>query len=309
MKVIIAGGSGLIGRALTESLAGDGHRVVILSRSPHKVADLPEGAQAVAWDGRTVQTWAERLEGADAIVNLAGASLKGDGFIPSRWTERRKQLIRDSRLNAGTALVEAVKAAARKPRLFIQSSAIGYYGPRDDSELSEDSPAGDDFLAQLCMDWENSTRPVEEIGLRRIIIRTGLPLTLKGGAFLLLVLPFKFFVGNTFGSGRQYYSWIHFDDYIAALRFLLESADASGIYNITAPNPVTNRQFARTLGRVMRRPSFFPLPAFALKLALGEVSTVVLDGQRVLPQRLQAEGFSFRYPELESAFEDLLKHE
>lgn len=307
MKVIVAGGSGLIGRALSETLAADGHSVFILSRSPEKVLHLPTGAQALAWDGRTVQAWAQHLESADAIVNLAGASLKGDGFLPSRWTKRRKQLIRESRLNAGSILVKAIQAASQKPRLFIQSSAIGYYGPRDDTKLNEESPAADDFLARICIEWEDSTKAVEELGLRRIIVRTGLPLTPKGGAFPLLALPFKLFLGNTFGNGRQYYSWIHFDDYIAALRFLLESETASGAYNLTAPQPVRNREFAQTLGRVMRRPSFFPLPAFALKLALGEVSTVVLDGQRVLPHRLEADGFTFHYPELELALEDLLK--
>jgi len=307
MKVIIAGGTGLIGRALTESLARDGHSIIILSRSPENIIDLPKGAKVVAWDGRTVEAWAEQLENADAIVNLAGASLSGEGFLPSRWTKHRKQVIRESRLNAGSTLVAALHNSSRKPGLLIQSSAIGYYGPQDDKEISEDSPAADDFLASICVDWEESTRAVEDLGLRRVVIRTGLPLTTKGGAFPLLVLPFKLFLGNTFGDGRQYYSWIHFDDYIAALRFLLESSEASGVYNLTAPNPVSNRIFAQTLGRVMRRPSFFPLPAFALKLALGEVSTVVLDGQRVLPKHLLAEGFSFDFPDLQLAFEDLLK--
>jgi len=307
MKTVIAGGSGLIGRALAENSARDGHQVIILSRHPENVIDLPKEVVTVAWDGRTVGDWATHLEDADAIVNLAGASLSGEGFLPSRWTMPRKQQIRDSRINAGLALVNALKSISRKPRLLLQSSAIGIYGPQDDTELSEDSLAADDFLASICLDWEESTKAVEELGLRRIVIRTGLPLTTKGGAFPLLMLPFKLFLGNTFGDGRQYYSWIHFHDYIAALRFLLKSPGASGVYNLTAPNPVSNRQFAQTLGRVMRRPSFFPLPAFALKLALGEVSTVVLDGQRVLPQRLLADGFSFAFPELQLALEDLLK--
>jgi len=306
MRVIITGGSGLVGRALTESLAKDGHEVIILTRNPQKVKDLPAGARAVAWDGRTAGGWGELAEGTDAIVNLAGASIKGEGFLPSRWTRKRKELIRQSRLNVGKAVVEAVRAAKKKPKVLLQASAVGYYGPQGDEPLGEDEPAGKDFLATVCVDWEASTAEVEKMGVRRVVLRTGLPLTLKGGAFPLLVLPFRLFAGNWFGSGRQYYPWIHFEDYIAALRFLLENPKAQGAYNLSAPNPFTNREFALTLGKVMRRPVLLPVPRFALQVALGEVATVVVDGQRMLPTKLQKEGFKFSYPELEPALRDLL---
>lgn len=306
MRVVISGGSGLIGRALTQDLTQDGHQVIVLSRAPDKVQSLPDGAKAVGWDARTGAGWAAHADGADAIVNLAGASIKGEGFLPSRWTNKRKQLIRQSRLDAGAAVADAVRQAKIKPKLVIQSSAVGYYGPRQDQPLDESSPAGNDFLAKVCVDWEASTAAVEAMGVRRAVVRTGLPLTAKGGAFPLLKLPFQFFAGNTFGDGAQYYSWVHFGDYIRALRFLVDKGNAQGVYNLTAPNPLTNRQFAQTLGRVMRRPVWLPAPAFALKLALGEVSTVVLDGQRALPRHLQDDGFAFNYPELEPALRDLL---
>jgi uncharacterized protein (TIGR01777 family) len=308
MKIIIAGGSGLIGRALTESLAADGHRVLILGRNPAKVKNLPTGAKALHWDGRTLGPWAEELESTDAVVNLAGASIMGEGLVPNLWTKSRKNLIVQSRLNAGTALLNALKATTNKPSVLIQSSAIGYYGPRDETKLDEQSKPAKDFLAQTCVAWEASTKEVEQLGMRHVIIRTGLFFSPNGGVFPLLALPFKLFVGNSFGDGRQYYSWIYVVDHIAALRHLLENKLASGPYNLTAPNPVTNKELARTLGKVLRRPSFFVLPAFLMKLILGELSTAILDGQRVIPKRLQTDGFSFAHPTLESALHDLLNN-
>src|SRR3990170_387251 len=293
MRVIIAGGSGLIGRALTENLTKDGHEVLILSRDPSKVRELPAGARALAWDAKTAGGWGAQADGADAIVNLAGESLKGRGFLPSRWTKRRKQAIRQSRLDAGAAVVAAIRQAKRKPKALVQASAVGYYGPHGSEPLDELAAPGRDFLAGVCVDWEASTAEVELLGVRRAIARTGLPLTMRGGAFPLLVLPFRMFGGNTFGSGRQFYPWIHFDDAIAALRLLIENPEASGPYNISAPNPVSNRDFARTLGRVLHRPAWVPVPRFALQLALGEVSTVVMDGQRALPKKLVEDGFAF----------------
>ncbi|MEX1246852.1 MAG: TIGR01777 family oxidoreductase [Anaerolineales bacterium] len=306
MRVLITGGSGLLGRALTASLAQDGHEIIVLSRNPGKVTDLSHGARALAWDAKTAAGWGHLADGADAVVNLAGESIKGNGFLPSRWTQRRKQAIRQSRLDAGAAVMEAIRAAGRKPRVLLQASAVGYYGPRGDEPLEEVSPPGSDFLASVCVAWEASTAEAESLGVRRAVLRTGLPLTLKGGAFPLLVLPFRLFAGNTFGSGRQYYPWIHFGDYIAALRYLLETPKAQGAFNLAAPNPVPNREFARTLGRVMHRPVWAPLPRFALQLALGEASTVVMDGQRAVPRNLNELGFKFKFAQLEPALQDLL---
>ncbi|HRN49854.1 MAG TPA: TIGR01777 family oxidoreductase [Anaerolineales bacterium] len=307
MNVLITGGSGLIGRRLAASLATEGHQVTILSRNPERISGLPAGVQAAAWDGRGAAGWQAHADAADAIVNLAGASIKGEGFLPSRWTPKRKQLILESRVQAGQAVMEALRAAPAKPRTLLQASAVGYYGPHGSEPVAEDAPAGADFLAGVCQQWEASTQEAESLGVRRVVLRTGLPLTLEGGAFPLLVLPFRLFAGGWFGNGQQYYPWIHIEDYIAALHFLLTTERTKGIFNISAPYPQPNREFAATLGRVMRRPSWLPAPRFALELALGEVSTVVLDGQRAVPMRLLQSGFNFTYPELGPALQDLLE--
>ncbi|MCW5875736.1 MAG: TIGR01777 family oxidoreductase [Anaerolineales bacterium] len=306
MRVLITGGSGLLGRALAQDLSA-GYEVVILSRNPDKVKDLPAGVQAVAWDGHSAAGWGSLADGAQAIVNLAGESIKGDGFLPSRWTTGRKQRIRQSRLNVGAAVAEALREAKHKPKVLLQASAVGYYGPRGDEPVTESDPPGNDFLARVCTAWEASTAEVDGMGVRRAVLRTGLPLTMQGGAMPLLVLPFRLFAGNIFSSGRQYYPWIHIRDYIAALRFLIEDGRAQGVFNVTAPHPVSNRDFARTLGRVMRRPVWLPAPASAVRLAMGEVSTVVLDGQNAVPQGLMERGFQFQFPELQPALENLLQ--
>jgi hypothetical protein len=307
MRIIIAGGTGLIGRGLGENLAKDGHEVVILSRSPEKVTGLAHGVATVAWDGLSATGWGKLADGTDVVVNFAGENLKGNGLLPRRWTKARKNLIRQSRLDAGRAVTEAIRLAGKKPKLLVQASAVGYYGPHGDDIVSEQTPPGADFLANLCKDWENSTADVEQLGVRRVVLRTGLPLTLKGGAFSSLILPFRFFAGNTFGSGDQYYPWIHFEDCVAAIRFLIDDPESSGAFNLSAPNPVTNREFAHTLGRVMHRPAFFPIPRFAVELPFGEVATVVMDGQRAIPAKLQKAGFEFHFTDLEPALKEIIQ--
>ncbi|MDA1330035.1 MAG: TIGR01777 family oxidoreductase [Chloroflexi bacterium] len=255
----------------------------------------------MGWDARSAQGWGKLAEGAKAIVNLAGASLKGEGFLPSRWTAKRNRVIRESRVNAGAAVVEAVRAAKRKPEVVVQASAVGYYGARDAVRLDENAQPGDDFPAQVCVEWEQSSQAVEALDVRRCVVRTGLPLTKAGGAFPLLQLPFVLYSGNWFGDGQQFFSWIHYVDEIRALRFLIDTPKTSGAYNLTAPDPVSNREFARSLGNVMRRPVWMPAPGFVMKLALGEVSTVVLDGQRAEPVALLKAGFRFKYPKLDEA--------
>jgi uncharacterized protein (TIGR01777 family) len=306
MRIIIAGGTGFIGSALARSFAADGHEVIVLSRNPQSARGLPTGVRVVAWDAKTANGWGELADGADAIINLAGESLKGNGLLPSRWSKKRKHAIFQSRVDAGTAVVQAIQATRRKPAMLLQSSAVGYYGPCGDEIVTEQAPAGRDFLSDVCTAWEASTADVEAMGVRRAVARVGLPLANDGGAFPLLKLPFQFFAGNVFGSGRQYYPWIHFDDTIAALRLLVESPEAKGAFNISAPHPETNRDFARTLGRVMRRPVWLPAPRFAVQAALGELATVVLDGQRAVPTALEKLGVKFRHPHLEGALNDLL---
>ncbi len=301
MRVIITGGSGLIGRALTANLTNDGHEVIVLSRQPETGADLPTGAKATRWDGRSAAGWGHLADGAKAIINLAG-----ENIASGRWTPERKRAIRNSRTNAGQAVVEAVEAAANKPSVVIQASAVGYYGPRNGQEVTEDTPAGDDFLAQICAEWEASTVPVEAKGVRRAIIRTGVVLSPDGGALPRMLLPFKLFAGGPLGSGRQWFPWIHLADEVAAIRYLIDHQTARGPFNLTAPTPLTNAEFGRVLGRVLGRPAVMPTPGFALRLAFGEMATVLLDGQQAVPRRLQELGFTFRFPEAEAALRNLL---
>ncbi len=299
MRVLITGGTGFLGRALAQRLVEAGYEVFVLSRRPER-APLPPGVRATRWDGRSSTGWGSLADGAIALINLAGES------IGQRWTEAAKRRIRESRLNAGRAVVEAVAAARAKPQVLLQASAVGYYGPRGEERLAEEDPPGSDFLARLAVDWEASTQPVEAMGVRRVILRTGLVLERDGGALARLLLPFRLFVGGPLGDGRQGWSWIHRADWVEAVRFLMERPDAQGPYNLTAPQPVSNAEFSRTLGRVLGRPAWLPVPAFALRLVFGEGADFLLTGQFVLPRRLLEAGFTFRYPDLESALRAIL---
>ncbi|GIV77382.1 MAG: epimerase [Litorilinea sp.] len=301
MRILITGGSGLIGRALCQALIAEDHQVIVLSRQPGRVSHMPQGVQVVQWDAQSGAGWSSFLEGADAVINLAGESIAA-----GRWTAERKARIRRSRIQAGQAVVDALRQVQKRPQVLLQASAVGYYGPRGDEIVTEDTPPGRDFLAQVCVDWEQSTAPAEELGVRRVILRTGIVLSNDGGAFPRIVLPFRFFAGGPLGSGRQWWPWIHMDDQVGAMRFLLTHPDARGPFNLSAPEPVTNREFARQLGQVMGRPALLPTPAFALKLALGEMSTILLDGQRAVPHRLQEAGYQFRFPTLQPALAQLV---
>ncbi len=302
MYVLIAGGSGLIGRALAANLSQGRHRVIILSRDPARVTGFPDGVMVTRWDGRSTMGWEALADGTDAIVNLAGESI-GSG----RWTESRKIRIRESRLNAGKAIVEAVRAASHKPRVVVQASGVGYYGQTGDNEVTEASPAGTDYLAKLAIDWEASTEPVEALGIRRVVIRTGVLLSRRGGVLPRMMLPFRLFVGGPLGSGRQWIPWIHISDEVAAIGFLIENEAARGPYNLAAPVPVRNADFARELGKALRRPSSVTTPALALRALFGEMSTVILDGQRAVPDRLLKAKFEFNYADLSSALDDLIR--
>ena len=302
MRVAVTGGSGLIGRALSASLARDHHEAIILSRHPEQVVGLPAVVRAERWNPHIAEECRHLVEEADAVVNLAG-----ENIAARRWTVDRKKQIRDSRLNAGRAMLQALESATRRPRVVIQASAVGYYGLCGDEELNEESPPGKDFLAQLAIDWEASTAQIERLGVRRAIIRTGVILSPEGGAFPRLLLPFRLFVGGPLGSGRQWFPWIHIADEVGAIRFLLENESASGPFNLSAPHPVTNADFARMVGRQTKRPAFLPTPAFLLRLLFGEMATVLLDGQRAFPGRLMLMGYNFRFPEAAGALQDLLR--
>jgi uncharacterized protein (TIGR01777 family) len=310
MRVIITGGTGVVAAALTRGLVADGHEVIALSRSAERHGTRTEaGARVEKWDARTAAGWGHLVDGAQIMVNMAGESIAGKSLIPTRWSAERKRLIRDSRLNAGRAVVEAVQQAARKPKLLIQQSAVGYYGFHGDEPLTETDPPGSDFLAQTARDWEQSTQAVEALGVRRVIPRTGVRLLTGPGGFLRpLKLVFSLFLGGPMGSGRQYWPWIHPADEVRALRFLMDDAEARGPFNMTAPKPETNRDFSRIFGKVVQRPSLFPAPAFGVRLVLGELAdALILNGQRAVPQRLLERGFKFQFSELEPALQDVLK--
>src|SRR5215218_5651389 len=301
MRVVITGGSGLIGGALARLLGSLGHDAVILTRSMSRVGPLPPGVRAQEWDGLTSKGWIHLLDEATAIVHLAG-----EGIADGRWTEDRKRRIRDSRVLSGKAVSEAIREASHKPRALLQSSAVGYYGPRGDEEILEGQPPGRGFLADVSVEWEASTAEVETLGVRRVLLRTGVVLAREGGALPRMAMPFKLMAGAPLGNGRQWLPWIHIADEVGAIRFLLERDDAQGPFNLTAPNPVTNRELTRLLARVMNRPAFLPSPGFGLRILLGEMADMLLHGQRVVPAPLLELGYAFRHPDPEPALRSLL---
>lgn len=303
MRIIITGGTGLIGKALCPLLLTDRHLVTVLSRNPDETRGMPSGVSVEKWDGKTTEGWGHLVNSADAIINLAGA-----GVADRPWTAKRKQLIRESRIQAGLAIQKAIQQATQKPKVLVQASAVGYYGARhDDTIITEEAAPGTDFLAKVCFDWEISTAPVSKVGVRRPIIRTGVVLSRAGGAFPKMLLPFKFFAGGPLGDGKQWTPWIHITDQVRAIKFVLDNPRANGPFNLTAPNPVTNQQFSEILGATMRRPAFMPAPSIAMKTLLGEMSTILLDGQRVVPQKLEQMGFTFTYPTLREALRNLMQ--
>ncbi len=297
MKLLVTGGTGFIGRQLCQALVSEGNRVTVFARDPEKGERiLGKQVDFVADLGELVPS--DRF---DAIVNLAGAPVFG-----GRWTAKRKQAIRDSRIGTTAKLVSFVARSEYKPKVLISGSAIGYYGDQGDRSLDESAPGRPEFSHELCRDWEAEAGKVREQGVRLCIVRTGLVVG-KGGGFLQpMLLPFRLGLGGRLGSGEQWISWIHMDDYLAMIRRLLEDDSLEGVFNATAPNPVTNREFTETLARVLHRPALLPMPAWVVRLLLGEMSGLLLGGQRVLPVRFQQAGFQFRYPELEPALRDVI---
>lgn len=297
MDIAISGASGLIGTALTAALTEAGHRPIRLVRRATKA-----GADEVSWDPAKGEIDAPSLEGIDGIVNLSGAGI-GD----RRWTESYKELCVTSRTMSTRLLAETVAAMKSQPHVMVSGSAIGYYGSQGDAELTEDSPPASDFLAKLCVDWEQAAQPAIDAGIRTAFIRTGIVLSTEGGALPKLLPLFKFGLGGRFGSGRQYMSWISITDEVQAIIHLLESS-TDGPVNLTAPAPVTNAEFASVLGKVLGRPSFLPVPAFGPKLVLGSdrADALLFDSMRVLPSALQSSGYQFAHPDLETALRAIL---
>ncbi|MER6264447.1 TIGR01777 family oxidoreductase [Streptomyces sp900105245] len=289
-RIAVAGASGLIGSALVRSLTDDGHEVVRLVRR------APRGPGEVRWDPERGSVDAPGLIGCDAVVDLAGAGI-GD----RRWTPEYKRLIRDSRVLGTAALAEAVASLAEPPKVFVSGSAIGFYGDTGDRVVDESAPPGDGFLPSLCVEWEEAAAPAEEAGVRTVFVRTGLVVARGGGAWGRLFPLFKAGLGGRLGDGRQYWSYIALADEVAAIRHLIDGESLSGPFNLTAPEPLTNREITEAMARVLRRPALFPVPAPVLRAALGELAGDVLGSQRVVPARLLESGFRFAFPGIDDA--------
>ncbi len=313
MLVAVTGGTGFVGAALVRALRSQGHTVRVLTRDPQRAegvfADLqplqnPE-LQLQSYDPSSVESLQDAIAGVEAIVNLAGETLAG-----TRWTPMKKAAIRASRVDLTENLVAAIAASEQRPQVLVSASAVGYYGSTPGSDrdpaLNEDSPAGEDFLAQICQDWEAAALAATEAGVRVVIPRIGVVLEQDGGALAQMLPLFQAFVGGAPGSGKQWFAWIHRDDLVSILIYALTTPDLAGVINATAPNPVQMSQFCQALGEVIARPSWLPVPAFGLQALFGESAQIVLEGQKVIPQRLQASGFGFTYAEVGPALKAIL---
>lgn len=302
MRVLIAGGSGFLGRALSLSLLSDGHEVWVLTRRQQAARDAPEGVRMLLWDGRSCGEWTEAVNDVDAVVNVSGESI---GRWP--WNARRKKRLRDSRVQSGRTLVEAIRRVRRRPAVFLQASGVNHYGARG-GPATESTPPGEDFLARLTQDWESATQAVEELGVRRVIARLAVVLSASEGMLPRLALPIRLFLGGPIGSGRQAMPWIHVADAVGAMRFLLEQPAARGPFNLVAPHSVNNTEFLRALARVLHRPFWLPVPSLPLRLLLGEMGVLLLEGRPVQPQRLLELGYRFQFAHLEEALQNIYLH-
>lgn len=301
MRMLLAGGTGFIGSAMIRAWSAH-HTLFVLTRNPESAQKhLPPSVQAIGWDGRTLGDWVQVLGTVQVVINLVGET------IAQRWTPEVKRRLVASRVNATRLLVEAIQSITTRPTTLLQASAIGIYDQNPNTVADEETPLGEGFLAELGKAWEDSARPAESLGIRVCYPRFGVVLGAGGGALERMLTPFKLGVGGPIGSGKQWLSWIHIDDVVGGAQFLIEHPDLSGVFNFTAPNPVTMAEFARTLGRVLLRPAFVRVPTFALKMMFGEMAETLLQGSRVLPKRLLEAGYTFRYPNLEPALRAVLE--
>ena len=305
MKVAIAGATGFVGSRLVEKLQAAGHQVVVLSRDAQRArrvfpASAYPNLEVVAYTPAESGDWQKSIAGCDGVVNLAGAPIAEE-----RWTQARQQAILDSRRLTTAKLVEAIVNANPRPSVFVSGSAIGYYGTSETAEFDETSPAGDDFLAAVCKEWEAAAQPAKNAGTRLAILRLGIVLGM-GGALGKMLPAFKLFAGGPLGTGKQWFSWVHREDLVDLILYALQNSQVQGVLNATAPNPVRMNELCQTLGEVLKRPSWLPVPSFALELLLGDGAKVVLEGQKVLPKQTLASGFQYQYPTLKLALEDIL---
>ncbi|MDA2938609.1 TIGR01777 family oxidoreductase [Acidobacteria bacterium AH-259-A15] len=302
MRIAVTGATGLIGSALCQSLIQDNHEVLVLARNPEKARQNLSTAEVITWEATSGPPPEQSMDGLDAVVHLAG-----EAIAEGRWTAGRKRAIRESRVTGTRNLVQAILRSKNPPKVLLSGSAIGYYGPRGDQLVEETSSPGKDFLAEICRQWESEAMRATESGVRVVLLRTGLVLSTEGGALPRILPPFRMFVGGPLGSGKQWMSWIHIQDEIEAIRYAVTKDEIEGPINLVEPNPVTNREFSRELGRVLGRPAFFRVPGFALRLLFGEMAeSLLLQGQRVLSKKLQQAGYKFRFPQLNGALLDLI---
>lgn len=299
MKLVITGATGFIGSILTDRLWNQSHQVTLLSRKPPREVNVTK-KEWFAWQTGIGGEWQKAVDGADGIVNLAGEPIAG-----KRWNAVQKEQLRSSRVDATKSLVDAIAKAKVKPRFLINASAVGYYGPHGDDTVTEKTGAGGDFLSRLCVEWEAEAKKAEAFGVRVALVRTGIVLGKGEGALAKMVPPFKMFAGGPLGSGQQWMPWIHIDDEVGLICFLIENEAARGAFNGSAPNPVTMEVFAKALGDVLNRPSWVSVPPSALALMLGEMSEMLLHGQRAVPEAALKLSFSFKYPELTGALRSL----
>jgi uncharacterized protein (TIGR01777 family) len=296
MKVLITGASGLVGKALQRSFAEKGYEMLLASRSE------PKAPNEIQWTVEDGFAEPERLEGIDAVVHLAGESVSG-----LRWTDEKKKAIRDSRVHGTRSVVDAISKLKVRPKVLVAASAIGFYGERGDEEVNESSAAGHGFLADVAKEWEGEARRAEDAGVRTVLLRTGIVLSKDGGALATMLLPFKMGVGGVVGSGKQWMSWISLNDHVAVINYVIENDNIRGAVNAVSPEPVTNDEFTKTMGEVLYRPTFIPLPEFAVSMLMGEMGdALLLTSTKVLPKRLEDTGFKFEQPSLKGALEHAL---
>jgi uncharacterized protein (TIGR01777 family) len=299
MKILITGGTGFVGTQLTSRLIQDGNEITILTRSLKGEKRASLGISYLEGDPSKKGPWQEAIKNHEAIINLAGAS------IFSKWTDEHKKAIRESRVNTTRNIIEGIPSHPSKKMTLLSTSAVGYYGFSGDEELVEDSPPGNDFLARIAVEWEGEALKAKEKGVRVVMTRFGIVLGEKGGALSQMIPLFKKYIGGPIGSGKQWFSWVHIKDLAEAFVFLTRHPEISGPVNVCSPNPVRNRALAKALGKTLHRPSFMPAPGFMVKLVLGEFGSVILEGQRVIPQRLLENGFVFQYPDIEKALQSI----
>ena len=299
MKIAITGASGFIGSYLADRLWDQRHHLLLLSRKPPRETNVTK-LDWVSWEPGTEGDWEHSIDGMDGIINLAG-----EPIAAKRWSDTQKEKIRSSRVESTKALVRAISRAKDKPKFLINASAVGYYGPRGDETITEDSGPGNDYLSRVCVAWEEEARKAEAHGVRVTLVRTGIVLDKGKGALAKMVPPFKFFAGGPLGSGNQWMPWIHIEDQIGLLLFLLDNQSARGPFNATAPNPVTMAEFGKTLGEILNRPSWASVPAGVLTMLVGEMAEMLLNGQRAIPQAALKLGYEFKYPTLLPALRSL----